>query len=45
MADIGADVLVAAGAVVVQTVADSQRVAGIPARPIPSQQSAQAEAA
>ncbi len=34
MADVGADALVAAGAVVVKPVADRQRVAGVPARAI-----------
>lgn len=34
MADVGADAVVAAGAVVVKPVASRQRVAGVPARPI-----------
>ena len=33
---IGAGCLIAAGAVVVRDVADGQRVAGVPARPMPS---------
>lgn len=45
MADVGADVLVAAGAVVVRPVPDGQRVAGIPARPMPTHQPNHAEAA
>lgn len=48
MADVGADALVAAGAVVVRPVAEGRRVAGIPARPMamrPSDTPVHAEAA